>query len=352
MDRRENHDAASARGAKDGVILGKGSVLKEILYWWPEHKQELVLTILAFVLLLWMWWLFENRWIVVKKYPYSLKRQYSVLNGFKIVQISDLHSTNFGRRQSQLISKIKAQKPDLIFITGDIVDRHDGKDLKEVEALLQGIYEIPANKEFDMGRPHVPIFYVSGNHEITYQYYEHLRRVLANYHVITLDNEFVDLNINDAPKARIMGVMDWGFQKRNDALKGEEWHQWINDNMLKVFESLKSNSENAFHILLSHRPEKFEVYVKAGIDLVFTGHAHGGQIRLPFVGAILAPHQGFFPNYVEGMHTKTHSLKEAEDDKNLLESKTTMIVSRGLGGTKKFPTRFNNRPEIVVLEFI
>jgi predicted MPP superfamily phosphohydrolase len=96
----------------------------------------------------------------------------------------------------------------------------------------------------------------------------------------------------------------------------------------------KLTAEDSYTILLSHRPELFDTYVKNGIDLAFTGHAHGGQFRLPFVGGVIAPHQGFFPKYDSGLYTK---------------NTTNMLVSRGVGNSM-IPMRFNNRPEIIVVE--
>ena len=94
------------------------------------------------------------------------------------------------------------------------------------------------------------------------------------------------------------------------------------------------NEKDTFTLLLSHRPELFEVYTENNIDLALTGHAHGGQIRLPFVGGVIAPHQGFFPEYDGGLYIK---------------EETSMVVSRGIGNSI-FPFRFNNRPEVVLIE--
>ena len=96
------------------------------------------------------------------------------------------------------------------------------------------------------------------------------------------------------------------------------------------------NESDRYTVLLSHRPELFNVYVDSQIDLVFSGHAHGGQFRLPFIGGLVAPNQGFFPEYDAGLFSKEN---------------TTMVVSRGAGNSI-IPLRFNNRPEIVVVELI
>lgn len=91
---------------------------------------------------------------------------------------------------------------------------------------------------------------------------------------------------------------------------------------------------DGFCILISHRPEFFNEYVATGVDLVLSGHTHGGQFRIPFVGGLVAPHQGFFPKYDVGMYT---------------ENNTSMIVSRGIGNSI-IPIRFNNRPEVIVIK--
>jgi predicted MPP superfamily phosphohydrolase len=93
-------------------------------------------------------------------------------------------------------------------------------------------------------------------------------------------------------------------------------------------------SEEEFTLLLSHRPEMFDTYVEKDVDLVFSGHAHGGQFRIPFVGGVFAPNQGLFPKYDSGIYS---------------EGNTTMVVSRGIGNSA-FPFRINNRPEVILVE--
>ena len=103
--------------------------------------------------------------------------------------------------------------------------------------------------------------------------------------------------------------------------------------MYTKLQALKGDKD-AYTILLSHRPELFDIYVKSGVDLVLSGHAHGGQFRLPFLGGLVAPNQGLFPEYDSGLYTSGN---------------TNMIVSRGIGNSI-IPIRFNNRPEVVLLE--
>ena len=122
-----------------------------------------------------------------------------------------------------------------------------------------------------------------------------------------------------------MGIGDPSFQE--DYLFGDS------ESVARQAIERQQNESDGYTILLSHRPELFDLYVDTGMDLVFSGHAHGGQFRLPFLGGLVAPNQGFFPRYDAGRFTNEN---------------TTMIVSRGVGNSI-FPIRFNNRPEIVLV---
>ncbi|MBR4860696.1 MAG: metallophosphoesterase, partial [Firmicutes bacterium] len=176
-----------------------------------------------------------------------------------------------------------------------------------------------------------PCYYVPGNHENRIpEAYEQLKTGLRENGVIILENEAVELE-RDGKVITLMGVLDPIFNvgKTDEAGNILEDERAVMEGQLKNLDSL-----NRFTILLSHRPEMLDIYAAAGINLVFTGHAHGGQWRLPGLGGIIAPGQGFFPAYTEGAHT-------AGD--------TTMYVSRGLGNSL-MPIRIFNRPELVVVE--
>ena len=140
-----------------------------------------------------------------------------------------------------------------------------------------------------------------------------------------LENQKV-LITRDGESITLIGIQDPSF--RTDYLFGDA--ETVAERTIK---SLQNESDD-FTVLLSHRPELFDVYAESGMDLVFSGHAHGGQVRLPLVGGLMAPNQGFFPKYDAGQFT--------EDD-------TTMIVSRGVGNSI-IPVRINNPPEVVVVE--
>ncbi len=234
----------------------------------------------------------------------------------KILHISDLHNACFGNGQKVIIETIRGLAPDYIFITGDLIDRKYRKIGNAID-LIKGIKMI------------APIYYVTGNHE--WESKETGRILWKKLHelgVYILHDKIVNLKKN-GQSIQLMGIDDPYClnQKKNavyDRLSSETF-------LLRLREMLKKKEEGCL-FLLSHRPEFIHFYAKAGIDVVFSGHAHGGQIRIPGIGGILAPHQGFFPKYAEGI---------------VKENNTLMIISRGLGNST-FPIRINNHPELVL----
>ena len=154
--------------------------------------------------------------------------------------------------------------------------------------------------------------------------YEDLKMGLAKAGVIVLEDQKVQIK-RDGESIYILGIDDPSF--REDYLFGDAAS--VTSSALSELQ----NESDGYTILLAHRPELFETYVDAGVDLVFSGHAHGGQFRLPFIGGLVAPNQGFFPKYDAGLFSK---------------GSTTMIVSRGVGNSV-IPIRFNNRPEIILV---
>ena len=171
-------------------------------------------------------------------------------------------------------------------------------------------------------------YYVTGNHEASLSQYDELKAELENTGVVVLEDKAMQLEYN-GDDITLIGLSDPSF-----TLKGDMFGEVpaMVDTKLRGLIGDKDN----YTILLSHRPELFEAYVNCGVDLVLSGHAHGGQFRLPFIGGLVAPNQGLFPKYDAGLYTK---------------GDTNMIVCRGLGNSI-IPIRFNNRPEIVLLELI
>ena len=274
-------------------------------------KKKWILSLIALILfILIVWTLWANTALEVNEYEIVSDRIPQGFDGFRIAQISDLHNAEFGERNEKLIQLLSQTDPDVIVITGDLIDsRHT-----DIEIAL------------DFARQAIklaPVYYVSGNHEARVREYEDLKMGLAEAGVVILENQKVQIT-REGESITLMGIDDPSFQE--DYLFGDS-----ESVARQAIENLQNESDG-YTVLLSHRPELFNLYVDTGMDLVFSGHAHGGQFRLPFVGGLVAPNQGFIPKYDAGQFT---------------EENTTMIVSRGVGNSI-IPIRVNNRPEIVV----
>ena len=276
------------------------------------NRKKRVLFVVVFVLVvLIVWTLWGNTALEVNEYEVVSDRIPQGFEGFRIAQVSDLHNAGFGEGNEELIQLLSQTDPDIIVLTGDLIDsRHT-----DIEIAL------------DFARQAIklaPVYYVSGNHEARVREYEDLKMGLAEAGVVILENQNVQIT-REGESITLMGIDDPSFQE--DYLFGDS-----ESVARQAIDDLQNESEG-YTILLSHRPELFDLYVDTGMDLVFSGHAHGGQFRLPFVGGLVAPNQGFFPKFDEGRFT---------------EENTTMIVSRGVGNSI-IPIRFNNRPEIVLV---
>jgi len=266
----------------------------------------LLMSVILMVFLIW-----QNNDVVVTKYEYVGKRLPKGFDGLKILHISDLHNKNF---HGKLCDKIEDINPDIIVITGDLIDRRR-TNIPVAAELVKSMAKT------------VPVYYASGNHEQLSGRYSEIRDTLIELNVNVLDNSCILLNKN-GDVISISGIIDPSVNFGNKNYNPKKNTSYVKSSISEAVEDKK-----LFNILLSHRPEYFDVYEEEEVNLVFSGHAHGGQIRIPFLGGVLSPDQGFFPEYSEGMH----GLGE-----------TTMVVSRGLGNSL-FPFRVFNRPELVVV---
>ncbi|MFY9218309.1 MAG: metallophosphoesterase [Tepidanaerobacteraceae bacterium] len=270
-----------------------------------------ILVALAAIFTISVFCTWQNNAITTTQIDYISPKIPEEFNGYRIVHISDLHNKQFGKNQERLLKRIRAVSPDIIVITGDLIDRRK-YDLETAMLFINGAIKI------------APLYYVSGNHEAWSGDYANISERLRSSGVQILDDTKATM-IRGKGKIDILGLSDPDFLTYS-YLEGT--------NTSKLREHLERLSDDAvFQILLCHRPELFEIYARENIDLIFSGHAHGGQVRIPFVGAIVAPDQGFFPKYSSGAYTQNQS---------------TMIVSRGLGNSI-IPIRIFNRPEIVVV---
>jgi len=229
----------------------------------------------------------------------------------RIALISDLHSTIYGKDQSILIDKVKDVKPDLILLSGDIFD--DVVPMTGTELFLSGISGI------------APIFYVTGNHEYWSRNMREIREKLASYGIIILSDTYTIIEINNN-EIIIAGIED----PDKKIYETPDYNQ--NESMERAFREL--DEIHLYKILIAHRPERIEEYKKYSFDLVLSGHAHGGQVRIPYImNGLYAPHQGFFPKYAGGVYK---------------HGKLTHIISRGLSVDPKLPRIFNP-PELVIV---
>ena len=277
-----------------------------------KRKRKWILSFAVLILIvLTVWTLWGNTALEVNEYEIMSDRIPQGFEGFRIAQVSDLHNAEFGEGNENLIELLSQTEPDIIVLTGDLIDsRHT-----DIEIALSF-----ARQAIKLA----PVYYVSGNHEARMREYADLKMGLAEAGVTVLENQQVRIT-QEGESITLMGIDDPSF--REDYLFGDA--EFV---ARHAIENLQNESDG-YTVLLSHRPELFGLYAETEIDLVFSGHAHGGQFRLPFVGGLVAPNQGFFPKFDAGQFT---------------EENTTMIVSRGVGNSI-IPIRFNNRPEIILV---
>ena len=276
-----------------------------------RKKWMICLIIIMIFSALWIYW--GNRSIQVTNIRVTDEFIPEQFNGFTIVHVSDLHNAQFGENQHILLEKISDANPDIIVITGDLIDSNH-TNVEVAMEFVEGASEL------------APIYYVTGNHEAWSNDYPILREQLEQNDVSVLEDETVFLAQGENT-IQLIGLADPDFTLPND-LFGEK-EAIINKKLQDIV------IDNSYYsILLSHRPEPIEVYANNSINLVLSGHAHGGQFRIPFVGGIVAPDQGFLPKYTAGKY---------------VVGRTQMVVSRGLGNSI-IPIRINNRPELVVIE--
>lgn len=232
----------------------------------------------------------------------------------RIALITDLHSCAYGENMKNLTDVIEKQQPDIILLGGDICD--DAIPNDNTESLLKEISDI------------YPCFYVTGNHEYWSRNTDTILKLFRTYHVKILNGstELVEVN---GQKLNICGISDPDINSYTGS--DGEWERQLN--------AVAHVHENGYYtILLTHRPERIAAYLNYDFDLILSGHAHGGQWRIPgLLNGLLAPDQGLFPKYAGGEYTFDH---------------ITMIVSRGLAREFTPMPRIFNRPEVVIIDLL
>lgn len=236
----------------------------------------------------------------ITEYTYHNAKVPEEFDNYKIVLISDLHNKIFGKHQSNLLQAIQDSNPDLILLTGDIIDEKH-TDLSGTEDFICGISAM------------APCYFVSGNHELlpaAEKQYEGIEALFRQYGVIDLDNAAVEITKGNSVIC----------------LHGQKFCSH------SVTEFLEYADETKFNILMYHCSDYFNLISDYGYDIIMSGHTHGGIIRLPFVGGVIGNHGDLFPKYDGGV---------------FMENNCTLFSSRGLGDAA-IP-RFYNPPEVVVI---
>lgn len=265
---------------------------------------------IAIALILWVAW--GNTALELNVYTLTSEKLPEAFDGYRIAHVSDLHNAEMGEDNEKLLTMLREAEPDMIAITGDLIDSRN----TDTDVALHFVREAVKI---------APCYYVTGNHEARVSAYDELKTAMEAAGVVVLEDERTQITL-EGETITLLGVEDPSF--RTDYLFG--------DAQTAVSAKLASlcTDYDGFTVLLSHRPELFDVYLAHGMDLVLSGHAHGGQFRLPILGGLAAPNQGLFPKYDAGLFT---------------EGSTNMIVSRGIGNSI-FPFRFNNRPEVILIQ--
>ena len=256
----------------------------------------IILAAVLLVVLLWLLW--SNLTVGLTEITITEKNLPKPFDGLKIAHVSDLHNS---RLWMQTVEQLQEAKPDIICITGDIVDSNH-TDVDVALAFAAEAVKI------------APCYYITGNHELELDAadYNKLITRLKALGITVLENETITLKRADA----------------QICLAGVLWDASLDAGQLSVHDS--------YQVLLTHDPKHFEDYAQAGYDLVLSGHIHGGQFRLPFIGGLYGPGQGLLPEYDSGVYTS---------------ARTDMVVSRGIGNSV-IPVRFNNRPEVILIELL
>ena len=241
--------------------------------------------------------------LVTTEYELRFSALPSSFDGFRVLQISDLHGAVFGKGNARLLRAAAAAGPDLIAVTGDLADGRT--DLGEIETLLTALTEL------------APVYYVSGNHEWSAGILDALEQVFRRSGVRWLRNEYLPLE-RDGGAIVLAGVEDpngWKDMERPDTFTAR----------------LRAGYPEEFTLLLAHRNDWPDKYPELPVDLILCGHGHGGIIRLPFLGGVLGSGYTLFPDWTAGVYDC---------------GSYRMVVSRGLGSGVRIP-RFLNNPELV-----
>ena len=265
--------------------------------------------IIAVIRFLWV----QDKKIVTSFHTFKSDRVSLSFDGFRMTQVSDFHNMYIGKDSRILLEKVRETSPDVILVTGDVIDRRTPNEKRALK-FLRDLTEI------------APTYYVTGNHEAYYRKFEDFYTKVIMTDVISVCDRDAYVHRGD-DYIKISGVHDV-------RVFGDDTNLNLYDEYAEYLEERFTDMEDKLTVLLAHRPDLIHMYSKYDVDMIFSGHAHGGQFRVPFIGGLYAPDQGVLPKYTEGMHEMNGS---------------KMYISRGLGNSR-FPWRLFNKPELIVVD--
>lgn len=277
-----------------------------------KHRiiSYIVIVIIICVLLFALDLILSQKYISITRYRYQNPE---IKQSFKIVHLADLHNYQYGTENRRLINKVKNESPDVFFLTGDMLNA-DEERTDILMNLIQQLVNI------------APVYASLGNHELEYMQLSGSRDLVAQMEeagATVLDKQYIDMEIKNQ-KVRLGGIYGYVLSPGDKEDTEQTFMEEFQDT-------------DRVKILLSHMPEGLLLWKSMehwDVDLVFSGHVHGGQMRIPFVGGLYDPEEGFFPTYTKGMYECGNG---------------TMVLSAGLGSSRGIP-RVNNLPELVVCD--
>lgn len=278
---------------------------------------DILLMIVCVLAVLFAWFvLYDGTRFVIREYEIKSSK---VAAGYRAVVLADLHNKRYGKDNQLLIQAIEEQKPDGIWVAGDILTARPGKSLKPAIEILTAL----ACK--------YPIYYANGNHEHRIKLYPETYGDMAKRYAEALENLKIQPLVNRSEALEQINMMIYGAE-----IDREYYKRFVVPHMETEYltEVLGKPDEAKFNVLLAHNPDYFPVYAEWGADLVLSGHVHGGMVRIPGWRGVVSPNIRFFPKY---------------DGGRFEEGKSTMILSRGLG-MHTIPVRLFNPGELIVIE--
>lgn len=283
---------------------------------------KIILTIILILVLFFLVvMVIDGNRFTVKTYKLATEK---TKHSHKFVILADLHGKEYGYQNEKLLKAIEEQNPTGILIAGDMLTAKKGKDFNHVLRFLGKLGE------------KYPVFYGNGNHEYRLKLYPETYGTMADEYAKGLGNIGIFPLCNESTKPEDEKMVVYGLEIDREYYKrGRETRMSVS----YLQEKLGTPDKNKFNILLAHNPEYFKAYAAWGADLVISGHVHGGIMRLPLLGGVIAPSLAFFPKYSGGIYKEKLSG----------EKEATMILSNGLG-SHTIPVRVFNPGQLVVLE--